>query len=213
MTRPALTRPAFALGALLLAAGPAGPAGRAFAAGPAGAPASKPPSPPRKRLDRSPPKQAPERPLKITADSFEVLAGNRHATWKGHVVAVRDDMTVTCKALVADYDDQNRIKKLTCTGDAHMRQVAKADRPEREVWGEVAVFDVDTAVLTVTGSPRAREGTNTMRGEKVSFDSNADKLRVERVSMVIDTPPDQAPPAGGKAARPAPDAGAGEAGR
>ena len=160
---------------------------------------------PRKGIDKAPAKQAPERPVKIASESFEILAGEKHASWKGNVVAVRDDMTIKCKALVADYDDQKKLKKLTCTGDAYMHQVAKADRPEREVWGEVAVFDNDTAVLVVTGSPHAREGTSTMKGEKILFDSNADKLRVERVSMVIDTPPDQDPLAPKSKA---PDAGA-----
>ncbi|HEY3447793.1 MAG TPA: LptA/OstA family protein [Myxococcales bacterium] len=180
----------------------------AHAAAAAATAAAKPAPAQRKRIDKSPAKQAPERPVKITADAFEILAGEKHASWKGNVVAVRDDMTVTCKALVADYDDQKRLKKLTCTGNAHMRQVAKAERPEREAWGDVAVFDNDTAILTVTGSPRAREGQSTMQGERILFDSNADKLRVERVSMVIDTPPDKDPLA--PKARPAPDAGAKE---
>ncbi|MGC4121854.1 MAG: LptA/OstA family protein [Myxococcales bacterium] len=171
-------------------------------------PSAKPAPASRKRIDKSPPKQTPNRPVKVTADSLEALPNQKHATWKGHVVAVRDDMTVTCKELFAEFDGtgaDRRLDKLTCTGDVHMRQVAKGERPEREVWGEVAVFDNGTGVLTVTGSPRAREGTSTMQGEKILFDTTADKLRVERVSMVIDTPPDKDPLA--PKARPAPDAG------
>lgn len=166
-------------------------------------------APPRKGIDRSPAKKAPDRPVKITAESLDFLPGEKKALWKGNVVAVRDDMTIRCRSLVADYDgagNDRRIQKLTCTGDAYMRQVAKADRPEREVWGEVAVWDNDTAVLVVTGAPRAREGTSAMQGEKITFDSSADKLRVERVSMVIDTPPDKDPLARPKASPP--DAGA-----
>lgn len=168
----------------------------------------------RKGIDKSPAKKAPDRPVKITAESLDFLPGEKRALWKGNVVAVRDDMTIRCRSLVADYDgagNDRRIQKLTCTGDAHMRQVAKADRPEREVWGEVAVWDNDTAVLVVTGAPRAREGTSAMQGEKITFDSSADKLRVERVSMVIDTPPDKDPLARPKASPP--DAGEKEPGR
>lgn len=169
------------------------------AARPAPAPAPvKPPAAKKKKIDRTPKQGAPDRPIKINSDTFEVLSGNKQATWKGNVVAVREDMRMTCNSLVADYDDQQRIKKLTCSGQAYMRQAASpkgapSEHQEREVWGEVAVFDNDTAVLTVTGSPRAREGPNTMHGERILFDTEADKLRVERVSMVIQTPPEKEP--------------------
>ena len=161
----------------------------------AGAPAAKPhrAQTPRKKIDKSPAKAVPDREVKITSETFEILAGSKQASWKGNVVVLRDDMRVQCRALLADYDDQKRLKRLTCSGDAYMRQAAKANRPEREVWGEVAVFENDTAVLTVTGSPRGREGENTMQGEKITFDSNADKLRVERATVVIQTPPDKNP--------------------
>lgn len=194
---------AFAITLSLLAlACPALCLGAAPAPGPA-----KAAQPKRKGIDKGPAKSVPERPVKITSDAFEVLAGEKQARWKGNVVVLRDDMKIQCKALLADYDDLKRLKRLTCTGSAHMRQApnTKTGREEREIWGEVAVFDNDTAILTVTGSPRGREGANTMQGEKVVFDSNADKLRVEgRVDMVLQTPAGKDPLAPKPAPTPTP---------
>ena len=84
------------------------------------------------------------------------------------MVIVRDDMQVTCDGLTADYDDNRQVKLMTCQGHVYMHQEPlPPKREEREVWGETAVFDNQMNLLTVTGSPRAREGKNRMRGTKV----------------------------------------------
>ena len=160
--------------------------------------------PPRKKIDRTPKKGAPERPIKVTSESFDALEGGKRLVWKGHVLIVRDDMKVNCDRLVGEGEDAKHINKLTCSGNAHMRQAALANvHPDREAWGEVAVFDNDTAVLTVTGSPHGREGENTMKGEELSFDTRADKLFVKKATIVLQSPPEKASAA---PARATPDA-------
>ncbi|MBI5545765.1 MAG: hypothetical protein HY901_17895 [Deltaproteobacteria bacterium] len=148
----------------------------------------------RRKIDRSPKSGQPERPVKITSDAFEVLNGDKQMIWKGHVLVVRDDMHVQCDSLTGDYDDLKKLKRLTCAGNAHMRQAAVPNkRAAREAWGELAVFDTDTAVLTVTGSPRAREGENTLEGQEITFDTGSDKLQVKAAVMTIQTPPGKDP--------------------
>jgi lipopolysaccharide transport protein LptA len=160
---------------------------------------------PRKKIDRTAKSGAPERPVKIAADAFDALEGGKRLIWKGKVLIVRDDMRVNCDRLVGEGEDAKHIRKLTCSGNAHMRQSAVANvHPEREAWGEVAVFDNDTAILTVTGSPRGREGENTFQGDRVTFDTRADKLRAEgKVTAVLITPPEREK---GDASVPKPDA-------
>jgi len=117
-------------------------------------------------------------PVQITSKEFEAL--DKKLIWTGNVVAVREDMTVRCDMLTADLDDRKEMKRLTCSGHAHMYQPAvRNQHEEREAWGDVAVFDNDTALLTVTGSPRSREGDNTMAGDKFVFDTATDKLHVD----------------------------------
>lgn len=152
--------------------------------------------PPRQRIDRTP-RKGPERPVKITADTFLANPGDKQVFWKGNVLVVREDMQVRCDSLTADYDEQKKLKRLTCSGNVHMRQPAAPPRhEEREAWGALAVFDNDSARLTVTGSPHAREGENTMRGDKVFFDTSVDKLRVEgHVTTEVVRPPERPSPA------------------
>jgi lipopolysaccharide transport protein LptA len=123
----------------------------------------------------------PARPVKISSQRFEVLQNSQKATWTGNVLIERDDLKVACDALVADYDEQQHLKLLTCKGNAHMHQAADPPKhEEREAWGELATFESATEVLTVTGTPverpRAREGTTRMRGDKVSYFARENKL-------------------------------------
>ncbi len=124
--------------------------------------------------------------VEISSDFFELTPDKQRALWKGRVVVVREDMKVRCDVLVADYDQSNRLKKFTCKGNAHMQQAAGKGHEEREVWGEVARFDNDKAELTVSGSPQAREGKNTARGEKIIFLTRSDRLIVEKAVFHIE---------------------------
>jgi lipopolysaccharide transport protein LptA len=156
----------------------------------AAAPPSAPPRKPGKISAQ--PRSAPKRPVQITADNFDLQTPAQQATWRGHVVIVRDELTVTCDSLTADYDQGRDIKKLTCRNNVHLLQKVKPPAVEREAWGALAIFDNDTAVLTLTGDkasgqPHAREGENTMRGEKVTFLVDQDKLLVEKPVSVFET--------------------------
>jgi len=141
------------------------------------------------RISRAPkPGSGPLRPVNITSRLFEIEPNSGRAVWTGEVVVERDDLKVTCDRLTADFDDAKRVRKVTCEGNAHMVQRPRDPaRPEREAWGQVAVFDNEQALLTVTGEPRAREGENTFRGEKVLFHVDEDRVVVEKPEMEFET--------------------------
>ncbi len=130
----------------------------------------------------APKPSTPEAPndVQIKADRMEVLPGSKKALWKGHVEIDRADTKVWCDAMVADYDDNKKLTLLTCTGHTHMWQAADLPRhPEREAWGNLAVFDNLTGILTLTGSPHGREGTNELRGEKITYLSRENRTLVD----------------------------------
>jgi lipopolysaccharide transport protein LptA len=145
------------------------------------------PSAPRKKIDRPPtgqaardPKKVVDRPIQITADTFLAESKDNLIRWKGNVLVVRDEMTIRCDSLVALYDENKRVKTVTCSGNVHMHQPASANQHEaRDAWGGRAVFDNDTGLLTVTGDPHAREGNNKMKGDQVFYDTSVDRLRLE----------------------------------
>ena len=142
------------------------------------------------KIKREPAKAAgPLRPVNITSKLFEISPTSQTAVWRGEVVVERDDVKVTCDELTAEFDEAKQVRTVTCRGNAHMiqRAAAATERREREAWGEVAVFDNERSLLTVTGSPRAREGDSTMKGSKVVFLVDEDRVLVEDAVMVVET--------------------------
>lgn len=166
----------------------------AAAAAPAQAPS---PKPARALKPATPAKAAvapqPAQEVTIAADSMEVLPDAKKASWRGHVKVNRADMQITCDSMVADYDDDKKLTLLTCSGNAHLWQSADPPRhPEREAWGDLAVFDNRTGVLTLTGSPHGREGDNDFRGQKITYLSRENRTLVDAPVINVKEQPSSA---------------------
>ncbi len=58
---------------------------------------------------------------------------------------------------------------------------------ERWARGDHADYDTVKEVLVLTGNPEARQGTNTMRGDRVVFYVDTDLIEVERVKGVLES--------------------------
>ena len=149
-----------------------------------------------KRPALAPASPDPTKTVQIKADQMEVLPGSKKALWKGHVEIERADTRVWCDSMVAEYDDNKKLTLLTCTGHTHMWQAADLPRhPEREAWGDLAVFDNLTGILTLTGSPHGREGDNELRGEKITYLSRENRTLVDAATVTAHQPAKE--PAGG----------------
>ena len=168
------------------------------AATPAAQPSpAKAPAPQHGKIDKATraPAATPAKPIVISADKFDAVEGGKQLTWNGHVLIVREDMRINCDALVGEGTDPNHLSKLTCTGHVHMQEPAVPDKhPEREGWSDKAVYENEASLLTMTGSPRLREGDNRMKGDKVLYDTNLDRVHAEgNVIMDVIPPPDHDP--------------------
>lgn len=138
------------------------------------------------------PAAAPLRPINITSERFEIMPNAERAIWTGSVVAERDDMRISCDKLTAEFGERRKIKSVLCEGNVHMVQRQSVRGPKRtavsrEAWGERAFFDNQRALVTVTGNPAAREGENRIRGEKVLFYVEEDRVVVEKPRMLLET--------------------------
>ena len=113
-------------------------------------------------------------PVSITADKLQVLNKQRQAIYTGHVVAVRGTTRIRCGRMVATYTQAQEISRIECQGGAELE--------DRDRWarGDQAVYETATGVVEMTGSPQARQGPNTMSGDRVLFDLVKDTLEVER---------------------------------
>lgn len=112
-------------------------------------------------------------PVTITADKLQVLNKQRQAIYTGHVVAVRGTTRIRCGRMVATYTQAQEITHIECTGGA---EVEDHDRWAR---GDLAVYETVTGVVEMTGNPQARQGPNTMSGDRVLMDLSKDTIEVE----------------------------------
>jgi lipopolysaccharide export system protein LptA len=131
--------------------------------------------------------KAPARPLDIRADHLTVLTKENRGVWKGHVHAIRPatadqpQLDLRCDQLVTDFVGEDKIQRVTCTGNV---EVVQGDRMG---WGDQAVYDSDHGELVVTGNPRGQQGPNKFRGDTLTFFVNEDRVEIERPT--VDTPP------------------------
>jgi lipopolysaccharide export system protein LptA len=112
-------------------------------------------------------------PVTISADKLQVLNKQRQAIYTGHVVANRGTTRIRCGRMVATYTQAQEITRIECTGGA---EVEDHDRWAR---GDLAVYETATGVVEMTGNPQARQGPNTMSGDRVLMDLSKDTLEVE----------------------------------
>jgi lipopolysaccharide export system protein LptA len=62
---------------------------------------------------------------------------------------------------------------------------------DREAWGDEAIFENETGVLTVRGKPRGKQGPREIDGELVTFTTGLDKLVVHKARTRVKEPKDQ----------------------
>ncbi|HEY8211183.1 MAG TPA: lipopolysaccharide transport periplasmic protein LptA [Myxococcaceae bacterium] len=142
-------------------------------------------------------------PVSITADKLQVLNKQRQAIYTGHVVAVRGTTRIRCGRMVATYSQAQEITRIECTGGA---EVEDGDRWAR---GDLAVYETATGVVEMTGAPEARQGPNTMSGDRVRFDLTKDTLEVEHPKATFEISSQARRSRGARdAGTSAPDAGA-----
>ena len=125
----------------------------------------------------------PENPVFVDCDKGRMDGSQQRFFCTGHVKMVRNTTTLTCDRSVAHYlgKDATQITRLECFGN-----VVAVDG-ERWARGEHADYDTVKEVLVLTGNPEARQGTNTMRGDKVVFYVDTDLIEVERVKGVLES--------------------------
>jgi lipopolysaccharide export system protein LptA len=119
----------------------------------------------------------------VTVDAEEVqyLYKERKVVFTGKplVRLTREDAVLTCRKLVAENDEQGRIRQAVCSGDV------KLTRGTRVVTCETATFEEKAARVTCAGSPVLKDGENVMRGEVLVYDLADDRATLSGAKGVI----------------------------
>ncbi len=127
----------------------------------------------------------PSPPVTVDAEEVQYLYKERKVVFTGKplVTLTREDAVLTCRKLVAENDEQGRIRKAICSGDV------KLTRGTRTVTCQTATFEEKAARVTCSGNPVLRDGENVMRGEELVYDLAADTATLTGAKGVILPPP------------------------
>lgn len=125
----------------------------------------------------------PENPVFVDCDKGRMEGSSQRFVCIGHVKMVRNTTTLTCNRSIGHYlgKDATEITRLECFGNV------QAVDGERWARGDHADYDTVKEVLVLTGNPEARQGTNTMKGDRVVFYVDTDLIEVERVKGVLES--------------------------
>ncbi|MCJ7782774.1 MAG: lipopolysaccharide transport periplasmic protein LptA [Desulfobacterales bacterium] len=127
-------------------------------------------------------------PIYIDSDRLEADQKTNTVTYKGNVVAKQEDVTLYANTLVIIYDpDTKKLKEIIATGNVKVVQL------DRRATGQKVTFDQDKNKVVLDGDAVVREGTNVIRGERITFYVEEGRSVVEpgkggRVSTSL-TPP------------------------
>jgi lipopolysaccharide export system protein LptA len=127
-------------------------------------------------------------PINIDSDRLEADQKTNTVTYMGNVVAKQEDVTLYANTLLIIYDpDTKKLKEIVATGNVKVVQL------ERRATGQKVTFDQDKNKVILDGDAVVREGTNVIRGERITFYVEEERSVVEpgmgwRVSTSI-TPP------------------------
>jgi lipopolysaccharide export system protein LptA len=142
-----------------------------------------------------------DQPIQIEAASLEMRDKKKEATFSGNVKVVQGDTTMTSKALVVFYD-QNQAPAVPAAnskntksapiqsatpgpgGSSSIRRLeAKGNvivtQKDQVVTGETAVFDTKTNLVTMLGGVVLTQGKNVLRGDRLVVDMTTGVSRVE----------------------------------
>ena len=128
-------------------------------------------------------------PIDITSDTVEADQKTNKVTFKGNVVAKQEDTTLYANILTITYDpNTKKLKEIIAVGNVKVVQL------DRRATGQKATFDQDKNKVVLDGEAVVREGTNVIRGERITFYVDEERSVVEggkgsRVSTSITPPP------------------------
>ena len=113
-------------------------------------------------------------PIYITADWMEVDQKKNSITYKGHVVAIQNEMTMRSQTLTAYYDpEMKQMPQIVAEGKVN------AVQGNRVATGDQAVFDDKAKTVTLTGSPVMRQGNSQVKGARIVYFIEQDRSTVE----------------------------------
>jgi len=118
--------------------------------------------------------------LEIDAPRSEWDLEARVIRFLGGVTAVRGDVTLTCDTLTVRMRDAEEVERATADGEV------RVVRGGRVATGDMAVLEVASGEVRLTGAPTVTDGPNRMTGEKITLFLDDERVICDACRLVVD---------------------------
>jgi len=124
-----------------------------------------------------------EPPIEISADRFSGRTREGTASFEGSVVLTRGELRLTCERLRVRYAARGgQVERIEAEGRVRIQQGARSGEAER------VVYEQATRRVALEGAPVLREGSDEMRGTRILWWLDEDRVACEQC-RVRWTPP------------------------
>jgi len=119
-------------------------------------------------------KEAPAKPVTITANRMEANRRLHMVTYLDNVVAKKEDLTIYAQRVEFLFDEKmEEIQKITAEGGVRIVD------PEKTATAEKAIYLNEQDVLILTGNPKVWQGDNLISGSKITLFRKEERSVVE----------------------------------
>ena len=124
-------------------------------------------------------------PVDVDADRIEVQDRADRAVFSGNVRVRQADMTLTAQRLTVSYSKQaaangtssTQIDRMDATGGVTIVN------PTERAAGSIAIYDLNTKLVTMLGNVVLTKGGNVVRGGRAVLDLNANRATVDGAAV------------------------------
>ena len=122
-----------------------------------------------------------KQPIEINADSLEIRQDSNVAIFSGNVTAAQGRLRLSADSLRVLYREEKE------GGEAVKATISRIDAignvfissPTETAQGASGVYDVDSGMITLTGSVVVIRGENVIRGNRVALDLNSGRITMD----------------------------------
>ncbi len=110
----------------------------------------------------------------ITSDKLTFDYKKHYALFEDNVVVVDPQMKLMSERMTVTFNESNKVESIRAEGKVVIVQEDKTAN------SDLALYNVDTGEIVLTGHPTVTRGKDVLRGEKITFWRDENRMRVEK---------------------------------
>jgi lipopolysaccharide export system protein LptA len=110
----------------------------------------------------------------ITSDKLTFDYKKHYALFEDNVVVVDPQMKLMSDRMTVTFNESNKVESIRAEGKVLIVQDDKTAN------SDLAIYNVGTGEIVLTGHPTVTRGKDVLRGEKITFWRDENRMRVEK---------------------------------